>query len=530
MLPWLSWSTDAFQRAHRTHRPVLLSIVTGWSAACQEMDAGVFAQPAVAAAVEAHAVPVRVDADLRPDIADRYGLGGWPTTVWLTPDGEMLTGGTYVDAGTLASTVVDVCARFQRDRTALVRHAAAARAARQQARVAAAAAAGPPMTLAAIRDGLIREFDPEHGGFGRAAKFPLAAPILFALRAGVLADDAELIAVAEHTLDHIADGPISDSRTGAFHRASAHADWTEPDPARLLDVQVEMIGVYIEAYRLLHHDRYRARALAALEYVDQHLREREHGAFYHFETTRDDARLIVTESNARLIRTLVRASDVLGDNRWILAAVDVAERLVPAVYVRASGVARCLVPAAPNPAAARAADAASALGAAGAAGGARDAAGRERAAGFGLLADTIFMAAALLDLGEAAGQGVYVELAEELGRSCVRRFWDVGAGAFGDRMRTTAGAGDTGLLGEMVFPFVANVEAARLLGRLAVRTQDAGLGSHARDTLRAVGVAACREGILSSEYGLLLLELGQNSPDGQADQNGQPDQDAPDSA
>jgi hypothetical protein len=86
------------------------------------------------------------------------------------------------------------------------------------------------------------------------------------------------------------------------------------------------------------------------------------------------------------------------------------------------------------------------------------------------------------------------------------------------------------LLGEMVFPFVANVEAARLLGRLAVRTQDAGLGSHARDTLRAVGVAACREGILSSEYGLLLLELGQNSPDGQADQNGQPDQDAPDSA
>jgi uncharacterized protein YyaL (SSP411 family) len=485
-ISWLSWSTDAFQRAHGTGRPVLLSIVTGWSAACRAMDAEVFAQSAVVAAVEAHAVPVRVDADQRPDIADRYGLGGWPTTVWLTPDGEMLTGGTYVDAGTLASTVVDVCARFQRDRAALVRHAGAARAARQQARVAAAAAAGDTtMTLAAIRDGLMREFDPEHGGFGRAAKFPLAAPLLFALRAGVLADDAELIAVAETTLDHIAAGALTDPATGAFHRACAQPDWTDPDPAHLLDVQAEMIGAYLEAYRLLHHDRYRARAVAALEYVARTLREGPHGAFYHFEPAREPP-LIATDSNARLIRTLVQASDVLGDNRWILAAVDIAERLLPVVYVRASGVAHYLQPSA----------------------------GRERALGFGLLADAIFMASALLDLGEAAGQPVYVELAEELGRSCVRRFWDAGAGAFVDRVRTTAGAGDVGLLGEPLVPFGANVEAARLIGRLAVRTQDAGLASRARDTVRYVGAAACREGILSSDYGLLLLELGQNRADG----------------
>src|SRR5262249_12845274 len=73
-IDWLSWRTEALQRGDASGRPVLLSLVTGWAGACAEMEA-VFADPAVIAAVTAHAVPVRVDADLRPDIADRYGLG-----------------------------------------------------------------------------------------------------------------------------------------------------------------------------------------------------------------------------------------------------------------------------------------------------------------------------------------------------------------------------------------------------------------------------------------------------------------------
>jgi len=567
-LSWSTWSTEPFQRAHAGGKPVLLSIVAGWSAACREMDAEVFAAPAVAAAVQAHAVPVRVDADLRPDIADRYGLGGWPTTVWLTPDGEMLSGGTYVDAETLIATLGDVASRFQRDRAALVQQAGAARAARrqQQARAATAAAAAAeskPMTLDAIRERVLHEFDAEHGGFGQGAQFPTPAPILFALRAGVHAQDADLIAVAETTLDRMAESALSDPVTGAFHRACAQRDWTDPDPACLLDVQADLITVYLEAWRLLHHDHYRSRALRALEFVDRQLRDPERGAFRHFEGGH-----ILTDSNARLMRTLVHASNVLGDTRWILAAIDIAEHLLPVVYARASGVAHHLRPAAAapqrgvppgidaspsvgappgidarrgidvRPGTDAAADApsdfrptaapsnasagvdpigASGLLSAGAgASGARarfgtSAAGRDQPMVFGLSGDAILMAAGLLDLGEAAGQQVYLELAEELMRSCIRRFWEPGSGAFVDRIRTTAGAGDVGLLGEGLFSFGGKVEGARMLGRLGGLTQDAALVSHARDALRFVGVAACREGILSSDYGLLLLELGRNS-------------------
>jgi uncharacterized protein YyaL (SSP411 family) len=459
---------------------VLLSIVTRWSAACGAMDAHVFGDPAVAAAVEAHAVPVRVDADQRPDIADRYGLGGWPTTVWLTPDGEMLSGGTYVDADTLLRALRDVATRFTRDRTALVQQVAAARAARQ----ASSSSEHEPDSLEAIRERILNAFDSEFGGFGRGAKFPLAAPIRFALHAGVASSDEALTAVAAVTLDSIASSTMSDQRSGAFARACATRDWSDADHARLLDVQAEMIVTYLDAARLLHDDRYRTRAIAALHYVDASLRDGQSGAFLHSATDSEAAAsesdsdsappLIISESNARMMRALVHASHTLDDTRWILMAVDVAERLLPIIYVRASGIAHYL----------------------------RD----NRPHIFGLLADNILMAAALLDLGEAVGQHVYIELAEELTRSCLRRFWDTAHGGFVDRLRTTAGAGDVGLLGEPLKPFTTNVEAARLLLRLAARTHDATLDARARETLRHVSVTSPAHGILSSEYGLLLLE------------------------
>src|SRR5262249_8600222 len=133
----------------------------------------------------------------------------------------------------------------------------------------ASSAAQRASTLETVRECILREFDPDEGGFGREAKFPLAAPILFALRAGMLASDPELIVVAEMTLDRMAQSALSDARDGAFHRACGNRDWTGADPARLLDVQAEMIVTYLEAWRLLHHDRYRTRAIAALAYVER---------------------------------------------------------------------------------------------------------------------------------------------------------------------------------------------------------------------------------------------------------------------
>ncbi len=273
---------------------------------------------------------------------------------------------------------------------------------------------------------------------------------------------------------------LSDAHDGAFHRACAQRDWTEPDRARLLDVHADLIHLYLEAWRLLQHDRYRTRALAALRYVEDTLHDRHRGGGFLYCEEDDD--VILTDANARMLRTLVHATRVLDDVRWLEMAVAAVERLLPIVYAPKSGVAHCLVSGKPMV--------------------------------FGLLADAVFIAAALLDLGDAVGQTVYVELAEELMRAGLRRFWDTTEAGFVDRVRTSAGAGDVGLLGEPLKPFAANVQAARLLSRLAERTHDATLAARAAEAFAWLDTACRHQGILSSEYGLVLMELGMIDIDG----------------
>ena len=94
MIQWLPWSAEAFERAARERKPVLLSITAAWCHACHEMDRTTYADPEVASLVRARFVAVRVDTDRRPDINERYNLGGWPTTVFLTERGDPLSGGT----------------------------------------------------------------------------------------------------------------------------------------------------------------------------------------------------------------------------------------------------------------------------------------------------------------------------------------------------------------------------------------------------------------------------------------------------
>src|SRR3954469_3340064 len=96
MIDWLPWGAEAFGRAARQGKPVLLSITAAWCRACHDMDRTTYSDPGVAALVRDRFIAIRVDTDRRPDINERYNLGGWPTTAFLTAGGEVLTGGTFV--------------------------------------------------------------------------------------------------------------------------------------------------------------------------------------------------------------------------------------------------------------------------------------------------------------------------------------------------------------------------------------------------------------------------------------------------
>src|SRR5262245_29996163 len=97
-ISWREWGEAAFAEATRANVPIVLSLSTAWSEACRAMDRIMFADPEVVSTVTEHFVAVRVDADRHPDVNERYNLGGWPTTAFMTPDGDVLIGGTYLEA------------------------------------------------------------------------------------------------------------------------------------------------------------------------------------------------------------------------------------------------------------------------------------------------------------------------------------------------------------------------------------------------------------------------------------------------
>ena len=126
-IAWREWGAEAFARATAEHKPILLFVGAAWCRWTAEMDRFSYRDPRVVHLVADRFLPVRVDAERRPDVSARYTLDGWPTTAFLTPDGDLLGGGTYLDADALATVLADVAGAFAGRRADIADRAAAAR-------------------------------------------------------------------------------------------------------------------------------------------------------------------------------------------------------------------------------------------------------------------------------------------------------------------------------------------------------------------------------------------------------------------
>src|SRR5688500_6643388 len=129
---WNEWSPAAFARAAAEKRPMLLSLVTAWSDECAMMDDETYSRPEIASLIEERFVAVRVDGDRRPDLNERYNLGGWPTTAFLTGRGEVLTGGTYFDGERMIATLRQVADAYRDRADEINARAAAVRSVKRQ--------------------------------------------------------------------------------------------------------------------------------------------------------------------------------------------------------------------------------------------------------------------------------------------------------------------------------------------------------------------------------------------------------------
>jgi uncharacterized protein YyaL (SSP411 family) len=270
-LRWEDWGDAAFARARATGRPLLLSLTARWCGACHRMDEETWDDPGVAARVAEVAVPVRVDADARPDVYGRYHLGGLPTTALLTAEGDFLRGGTFLSPTQLFG-LLDAAAADLRDGR---RPAPRPRPAPLPPGVPpSAGAASPALSPGAFVDEvvarLVRRADREHGGFGGAPKHPEPDAVTLLLREARRRPDAALEAIAREALDAIAQHLV-DPEDGAFFRYGAAADWAGPHTEKVTLDQAALIRLFLEAATTLGEPEYGAVARRALAHARERL-------------------------------------------------------------------------------------------------------------------------------------------------------------------------------------------------------------------------------------------------------------------
>ncbi|HEY1421451.1 MAG TPA: DUF255 domain-containing protein [Candidatus Dormibacteraeota bacterium] len=231
---WRPWSAGAFDEARQAGRPILLAISAVWCHWCHVMDETTYSQQHVIDLINREYVPIRVDNDVRPDINQRYNMGGWPTTAFLTPSGDILTGATYLGPDQMADALARVAGYYHANQTEI---ASKALEARQRAGMGVARSAGDldGGQVDLILDAVITAYDAEYGGFGNAPKFPQTEAILLLLEQAQIRSRPELRQMAVHTLERMAAGGTYDHVEGGFFRYSTTQDWSVPHFEKMLE-------------------------------------------------------------------------------------------------------------------------------------------------------------------------------------------------------------------------------------------------------------------------------------------------------
>lgn len=532
-IAWRPWGETSFEEAHRLGLPILLSISAVWCHWCHVMDETTYSDERVIAAVNRGFVPIRVDNDRHPDVNRRYNMGGWPTTAFLTANGDTITGATYLPPDQMLESLTRVADFFVANRAALLAlgtaepaRAADGRAARATLGVMPAPGGmGPDFEgdpdvpgdiPAEIALQVLRAFDPVHGGLGADPKFPQADVFDFMLAYAELRASGGPLHVAPHTsglltagrvheverttLERMARGGLRDGVAGGFFRYATCRDWSVPHYEKMLEDNARLAALYLEAAVMAHgradgdgsrlgpYKLYREVATATLDYLLTTMWRDDPPSFggsqdadeqyYALDAAGRAARpapcvdrTVYVDWNALAARALLRGAALLQRPELADRAVALLQHLW-AVARRDEGMAHYLTPEGTT------------------------------ADGSPLLVDQASTAAALLDAYEATAERAWLEGAEEL------------AGWAGERFRAPDGRlhdrlprpGDSvGLLGRPLPVLDENALMADVLLRLEAYTGAARWRERALEVLTAWAADYEQYGVAAAPYGRALL-------------------------
>ena len=280
LIDWQPWGEAAFAKAQEENKPVLLAISAVWCYWCHVMDETTYSDPDVTRLINQHYIAVRVDSDQRPDINARYNVGGWPTTAFLTGHGGLIAGATYLPADQFLAMLMEVQQAYQEDKPGLYDQARELLSRRKEhvGRIKAGPEISESLVDRAARS-MAGAYDAVNGGFGEEPKFPNAPVLAFLLHLARTTGEDFYRAMLQKTLRRMAESSLFDKEEGGFFRHCANADWSEAQWEKLLEDNLNLVRIYMEAGLLLENDNLRQVADRTLDYLLEHLFDQNASAF-----------------------------------------------------------------------------------------------------------------------------------------------------------------------------------------------------------------------------------------------------------
>jgi len=300
---WFAWGDEAFARAQAENKPIFLSIGYSTCHWCHVMERESFEDEKIGDYLREHFISIKLDREERPDVDKIYmtfvqsttGGGGWPLNVFLTPDRKPFFGGTYFPPddrhgrGSFLSVLQKIAEVWQ-ERHGEVAASASAIRDRLELATAPVAAAGPSPSADTLRRAgavFMEAYDPKHGGFGGAPKFPQPSQPAFLLRYARRFQDPAATRMTLHTCDRMAAGGIHDQLGGGFARYSVDAEWRVPHFEKMLYDNAQLLHLYLDAYLVSGEPRFADRARDIIGYLRRDMTHPD-GGFYSAEDADSD--------------------------------------------------------------------------------------------------------------------------------------------------------------------------------------------------------------------------------------------------
>ncbi len=420
VIKWYQWNKESFELAKKHDKPILLDLTAVWCHWCHRMDEDSYSNEEIINLINELYIPIRVDIDQRPDISERYNFGGFPTTAFLTPDGDVFAGATYIPPERFKPILKQVSEQYKVNKDEIYEQLKTVRIKEEELEleeVKTGKAVLDESIISNILDTIVMSFDDQYGGFGDQPKFPHPEAVdLALLKYNSDPEERGFLKIVTKTLDSMYESGTYDEVEGGFFRYSVTRDWSIPHFEKMLETNAGLLRNYLRAFQVVGDMKYKRVAEEIVKYVNSKLfnvgggfygsqdaDEEYYGLDLEGRKLRDPPfidKTVYVDWNSMMISSFLNAYTILGEKDYLKRAVDSIEFLLKNCYKKGEGMFHYFADGMPQV--------------------------------HGIFRDNVLFVKALLDGYEKTFEKRYLNIAKEITNYLVDRFFDENLGAFFD--------------------------------------------------------------------------------------------------